>query len=149
MAPRSVTVISREFALLAIDFAYTGRLHIQPKRYNAMSRHEPRAFTLVELLVVIGIIALFISILLPSLNRAREQAKIVQCLSNLRQLGQANAMYAVNFKGFSVLNDYGSLTGATDSGGTVIDETWFTLFVTQKLIDYPFSTDTTTPPGGS
>src|SRR2546430_6433670 len=42
-----------------------------------------------------------------SLNRAREQAKIVQCLSNLRQLGQANAMYAVNFKGFSVLNDYG------------------------------------------
>ena len=114
-----------------------------------MSRPKPcRGFTLVELLVVIGIIALLISILLPSLNKARENAKVVQCLSNLRQLGQANAQYAVAYKGYSVLNDYGSQTGAKDSGGVIIDETWFTIFVTQKLIDYPYSTDINAPPSG-
>ncbi len=53
-----------------------------------------RAFTLIEMLVVVAIISLLVAILLPSLNRAREQARMATCLSNLRTLGQALVMYA-------------------------------------------------------
>ena len=63
-----------------------------PRAPGPVSRRPP-GFTLVELLVVIGIIALLLAILMPALNRAREQARRVQCGNNIRQLLTAVMMY--------------------------------------------------------
>lgn len=69
------------------------------------------AFTLVELLVVIAIIAILAAMLLPALGRARQQARSMQCVSNLRQLYLANVMYAAESDGYYVpaaadINDF-------------------------------------------
>src|SRR5690348_16578406 len=78
-----------------------------PIRSPDSSPGRARALTLVELLVVIGIIALLLALLLPAANKARESARRVQCVANLRELANAVLLYVADDPG-QTLPDAGS-----------------------------------------
>lgn len=88
------------------------------------STAPPRGFTLVELLVVIGIIAVLISVLLPVLGRVREQGNQVKCQSNLRQLGVAMFQYAGDNKGYFPAAARGNIIGYAPISGFAYAHDW-------------------------
>jgi len=108
-----------------------------------------RAFTLVELLVVVGIIAVLVGILLPSLGNARESARMTACLSNLRQIGILHNTYVNDYRGVIVPCDYGDAATPPDANGYKTLESWATILVTCKYLKYPPAGPSAPPTDGS
>ncbi|QOV88254.1 prepilin-type N-terminal cleavage/methylation domain-containing protein [Humisphaera borealis] len=120
---------------------------LKHRSHSCLGRESLRGgFTLVELLVVIGIIALLISILLPSLSAAREQAASVKCLSNLRQIGVASATYTAQNKSFMLPSDVMDAKFPVSVPNQDVNETWATILVNTGILSYPKWTSTTQPP---
>jgi len=106
------------------------------------SGRRKSGFSLVELLVVIGIIGLLLSLLLPTLNRARQASRRVQCLSNLREIGRAVIAYAGDSRGYIIPVAY------RRAANTLNRENWATILVNGKYLKAPLQDATNASSSG-
>src|SRR5215218_7046693 len=103
------------------------------RRVEASAR---KGFTLVELLVVIGIIALLISVLLPTLASARRSANAVKCLSSLKEIGNAFNLYAMENKGYYPASRDNQLKTPT---GAALERRWtdqISKYISKRGVDF-------------
>ena len=114
----------------------------------SLQKLEKSRFTLIELLVVIAIIAILAAMLLPALSKAREKARSISCISNLKQLGLVATMYRSDNNGW-----YNPLQGLSYQEGTSVSVFWCYYFwkmygMEPKSLDCPTTTYKSVSAGG-